>query len=73
MRLRYWRLRLCLAGIIHRRGSTGNEWRCRVAEWLHGSYEHGSTAIDGETLHERQIRLNYERPPRHAIDDEAKG
>lgn len=43
MTLRYWRLRLRLAGIVHRRGSTGREWRCRLAEWLHGSYVHGMT------------------------------
>lgn len=43
MRLRYWRLRLWLAGVVHRRGSTGNEWRCHVAEWLHPSYQHGQT------------------------------
>jgi len=43
MMLRYWRLRLRLAGIVHRDGSTGHEWRCRLAEWLHGSYQHGYT------------------------------
>jgi hypothetical protein len=43
MTLRYWRLRLRLAGLVHRRGSVGHEWRCTVAEWLHGSYRHGMT------------------------------
>lgn len=32
-----------------------------------------SARVARETLHERQIRLNYERPPRRAKDDEAKG
>ncbi len=44
MKLRYWRARLRLAGIVHRSGSTGGEWRCRVAEWLHPSYQHGMSA-----------------------------
>lgn len=43
LRLRYWRFRLRLAGIVHRRGSTGHEWRCRLAEWLHPSCQHGYT------------------------------
>jgi hypothetical protein len=48
MRLRYWRARLRIAGWVHRRGSTGDEWRCRLAERLHGSYEHGSTSRQAE-------------------------
>ena len=41
--LRYWRARLRLARLVHRDGSTGDEWRCRLAERLHGSYAHGSS------------------------------
>lgn len=43
MNLRYWRFRLRLAGIVHRQGSMGHEWRCRLAEWLHRGYQHGNT------------------------------
>ena len=50
MTLRYWRFRLRLAGFVHRQGSTGHEWRCRLAEALHGSYRHGLSDLPRWTI-----------------------